>query len=531
MPRRLLTLILAVTLSVLFVPGAVATGPGGWDHLGHGGSDNHPALNDHVTSLNADNPGILYVGGPFTNAGGKANADYLAQWNGNAWSAVNGSVTLNGAVDAIAYHDGHVYVGGEFTNVGGDTGINFLAEWTGTTWRSPCGANNPITAHVAALQIIGNTLSVGGSFADGGNLPSADFLVACDLTTGVPSSTVANDGDFNSGIYALTADSNGTLYAGGGFINLGGVVGFDHVGYYSGGTWHQMGGKDAVDDIVRSLAAHGTNVYVGTDSINIAGIDKADHIARWDAQTQTFNAMGSDGGTNGWFNSFAFLTGMVTSGSLVFAAGSFQNANGTATADDFAYFDGTSWRAVGSDGAGNGPLNSPVNALAIFQHRVVAGGGFTNAGGDPLGDFIGSHTLLRPDARVGDAAGGPFAGNNVYSSNGIGEHKTFNVHRGHSGTVFLDFQNDGLTPDALKVQGPDGAHGFKLHYYHGSSNVTSQVLAGTWSTDNLAIGAHVTLRVVVAVSTNSDPAGTFLISARTAPGVPTDAIKVIVHAT
>ena len=160
MSRRLLALILAIALSALFAPAALATGTGGWDHLGHGHSADHPALNDNVTSLNTDNPGILYVGGPFTNAGGKANADYLAKWDGSTWSAVNGSVAINGAVDAIAYHAGHVYVGGEFTNVGGNPGINFLAEWTGTTWRSPCGGNNPITAHVAALQIIGNTLYV-----------------------------------------------------------------------------------------------------------------------------------------------------------------------------------------------------------------------------------------------------------------------------------------------------------------------------------------------------------------------------------
>src|SRR3954451_8441773 len=30
-------------------------------------------------------PRVLYVGGPFTNAGGKANADYLAKWDGSSW--------------------------------------------------------------------------------------------------------------------------------------------------------------------------------------------------------------------------------------------------------------------------------------------------------------------------------------------------------------------------------------------------------------------------------------------------------------
>src|SRR4029077_470818 len=256
----------------------------GWDHVGHGTTNAISALNNHVNALNSDNPGILYVGGAFTNAGGKAKADYIAKWNGSAWSAVNGSVTLNGAVDAIAYHAGHVYVGGEFINVGGNGNIDYLAEWTGTAWRAPCVGStaNPITAQVAALQVIGNTLYVGGSFADGGGIPSADFLVACDLTPRAASSTVpSTNGAFNGAIAALAADSNGTLYAGGSFLNLGTVVGLDHVAYYEAGTWHQMGNPDAVDSIVRSLAAHGTSVYVGTDAINIDGIEKADHIAKW----------------------------------------------------------------------------------------------------------------------------------------------------------------------------------------------------------------------------------------------------------
>ena len=169
MRRLLFVVAIAVGLAALITATALATGPGGWDHLGNGGSAALSALNGHVNALNSDNPGILYVGGSFTDAGGKPNADYLAQWNGTAWSAVNGSATLNGRVDAIAYHAGKVYVGGEFTDVGGDTNRDFLAVWNGTSWASPCtgGTANPITAQVAALQIIGNTLYVGGSFANG----------------------------------------------------------------------------------------------------------------------------------------------------------------------------------------------------------------------------------------------------------------------------------------------------------------------------------------------------------------------------
>lgn len=533
MGRRLFVLAIAIVLVVQCAPAALATGPGGWDHLGNGGASGISALNGHVAALNADNPGVLYVGGPFTDAGGKANADFLAQWDGTRWSALSGAARLNGAVDAIAYHAGHVYVGGEFTNVGGNDNIDFLAEWTGSAWKSPCvgtGAN-PITAQVAALQIIGNTLYVGGAFQNGGNLAAADFLVACDLTTGTPSSTVANDGDFNSGVRALTADSNGTLYAGGGFINLGGVVGLDHVAYFQGGTWHEMGGSQAVNDQVRSLSAHGTSVYVGTDAININGIAQADHVARWDSQNLFYSALGSNSaGTNGWFDSFAFLNAMTTSGPLVFVAGSFQNPNGTATADDIAYFDGTSWHPLGSDGAGNGPLNSNVNALAVFNHRIVAGGNFSNAGGDSLADNLGSRSIQLPDARIGTSASGPFAGNNTYSPSGSGESKTITVKRGHRGALFVDVQNDGLNADALTLKGPDGSRGFKLTYFHSGSNVTSQVVNGTFSTGSLAPAGRLTLKVVVTVAQGSAAAGTFLISARSGPGVPTDAVNVKVHA-
>jgi hypothetical protein len=534
MRRSWFVVAIAVGLTALLAATALATGPGSWDHLGNGGSPALSALNGHVNALNADKPGSLYVGGSFTDAGGKANADRLARWDGSAWSAVNGSATLNGRVDAIAYSAGKVYVGGEFTDVGGDPNRDFLAVWDGSSWGSPCvGATaNPITANVAALQIVGNTLYVGGSFADGGGLASADFLVACDLTTGAASSTVDSTAhSFNGAVTALTADSNGTLYAGGNFINLESNAGEDHVAYYSGGSWHQMGGDHAVDSFVRSLAAHGTNVYIGTDAVDVAGIAAADHIVRWDANGQFFSALGSDtAGTNGWFNSFAFLYGMTTSGSLVFTAGSFQNANGVATADDIAYFDGTAWHPVGSDGAGNGPLNSNVIAIAIFNKRLVAGGNFTNAGGDPLADTIGSRSIQLPDARIGTAFHGPFVGSNVYSATGAGEAKTISVPRGHSGTFYADIQNDGLSADTLTVKGPDGAHGFTLTYFHGAANVTAQVLAGTYSTGSLPPGAHATIKLLIKVASGSAGSGTFVISVRSSPGVPVDAVRAVVNA-
>jgi len=254
---------------------------------------------------------------------------------------------------------------------------------------------------VFALQVIGNKLYVGGAFQNGTGLASADYLVACDLTTGTPNSTIANDGDMNSVIYALTADASGTLYVGGAAINIDGNALIDHVGAYDG-AWHAMGsgsGGAAVNDVVRALASDGTNVYVGTDAVDIAGIAGADHVARWDGAS--WHAMGSN-----YFSTPTSINALTVAGSLVFAAGSFQDANGDPLADAIVYWDGLAWHPLGSDGAGNGPLSANVNALATLGARVFAGGSFTNAAGDTIARFI-AQSPIGPFIVFADGFEGP----------------------------------------------------------------------------------------------------------------------------
>ena len=169
-------------------------------------------------SLNGDGPGVLYVGGTFTDAGGDPAADYIATWSGTTWKALGPALT--GPVEAIAYRSGKVYVGGTFTNAGGQRRRRFLAVWDGTRWGPACNASGAaINGNVLALQIVGSTLYVGGTFQNGAGIASA-ILFACDLGTGAARSTVDTDGAMSGPVYALAADSKGGLYAGGGFGNL-----------------------------------------------------------------------------------------------------------------------------------------------------------------------------------------------------------------------------------------------------------------------------------------------------------------------
>jgi hypothetical protein len=414
-PARLTWLVLGVSilLSVLMAGDASATGPGGWDHLGAA------ALNGRVDALISvphfgSIPDSVYAGGVFTSAGGNTSAVSIARWDGQAWHSIGAppiSTATGAGVDAIAVDGatGRVYVGGNFTNAGGNPNADFLAAWDGHAWQSFCA---PITASVKALKIVGRTLYIGGTFADGAGRSSADKLVRCNLDTGTSSSTVADSADeINGAVYALTADSAGRLYAAGSFININGILNADHVARFDG-TWHAMQ-AGAVDEITRSIASDGTNVYIGSDSVDIAGIAKADHVAKWNGSA--WSALGANAAnTNGWLPASTFINAITTSGSNVFVGGSFQNADGHPTADMVAGFNGFSWAPMGSNGAGNGPLGAPVNAITTFGGQVVAGGNFIAAGGDSRASYIarypGAAHPLTAVIRLGAGGFAPFVG-------------------------------------------------------------------------------------------------------------------------
>ena len=377
-----------------------------------------------VSALSAESDNGLLVGGAFnfTTAGSRPAAHLAVWYPTQFWTAYATPTPLNGDVHAIAWDAAHVrlFVGGTFTNAGGDPNADFLAVWNGSNWASFCTPAPAITANVNALQIIGSTLYVGGSFANGAGIPSADYLLACDLNTGVARSTSLKDGDITGGVYALTRDAKGTLYAGGQFINMAGIPAADHVASYDGTTWQAMGsgpstGGGAVDDYVRSLASSGNDVYIGTDSVNVAGIPQADHVARWDGSA--WSAVGANaGGTDGWFPASAFIYALAAKGSQVVATGSFQNAGGNPLADDVANFDGTAWGPLGFNGAGNGPWIGNGLAVAILGKDIYVGGNFTAAGGDPLATYIARYApqaapsnlftlgAVKADARKGTAS-------------------------------------------------------------------------------------------------------------------------------
>ena len=76
-----------------------------------------PGTNSSIYALALDGSGGLYAGGAFTTAGG-ITADYIARWDGSAWSPLGSG--MNDNVSALAVDgSGNLYAGGWFTTAGG----------------------------------------------------------------------------------------------------------------------------------------------------------------------------------------------------------------------------------------------------------------------------------------------------------------------------------------------------------------------------------------------------------------------------
>jgi hypothetical protein len=130
-----------------------------------------------VNALAVDGSGNLYAGGDFTDAEG-TSANYIAKWNGSAWSALGSG--MNSYVYALAVDgNGNVYAGGYFTTAGG-TSANYIAKWNGSAWSS-LGSGMDKSVHALAVDGTGN-LYAGGDFSVAGTTMSPYVAKATNPT-------------------------------------------------------------------------------------------------------------------------------------------------------------------------------------------------------------------------------------------------------------------------------------------------------------------------------------------------------------
>ena len=219
--------------------------------------------------------GKLWVGGDFLDAGGVANADNLAVWNGSAWSAPTGT-PLNGPIYALAVTGTNVYVGGNFTNAGGLADADFLARWDGSQWLA-LGAT-PLAGPVRALAVSGTDVYVGGSFADAGGLANADNVARWDSAGGAWNALGAG---VNGEVRAVAGLGASDVFVGGSFTAAGDNTLAQRVARWNGVGWMAL--NPTANNTVAALAVTGQQVYVGGRFTDAGGLTAADRIALWTA--------------------------------------------------------------------------------------------------------------------------------------------------------------------------------------------------------------------------------------------------------
>jgi hypothetical protein len=330
-----------------------------WSTLGTGGTN---GANGDVFALKLGSNGDVYMAGDFTQVGGTATS-FLTKWNGTAWSSLGSATVSNGLnrqINALAVAaNGDVYVGGYFTQAGGAP-ANYIAKWNGSAWSSlGTGPANGLNGEVFALVVGSNgDVYAGGNFSQAGGLP-ANYIARWNGSAWSSMGTGPANG-VNSFVRALAVAGNGDLYAGGNFSQAGGVTA-NNVAKWNGTTWSSLGtgGANGVDVGVIALAVSGNSeVYVG-GYFTRAGSIAASYIAKWNGTTWS----NLDSGLN------SNVLGLAVAGNgNVYVSGSFTQAGGIA-ANRVARWDGTAWNSLGT-GTANG-VNSYVVALTTASNGDV----------------------------------------------------------------------------------------------------------------------------------------------------------------
>ena len=292
------------------------------------------------------------------------------------------------------------------------------------------------------------------------------------------------------------------LYVGGSFADVAGITTADRVALWKTGGWHPLGSNGADDgalplSTVFGVAVSGANVYVAGDFIGVAGAPKAVYVAHWNGTS--WSALGKHGPVA---ESEGDAYSLALDGTDLYVGGHFKNVAGIPAADYIARWNGSTWSALGSNGHGDGALDFDAWALLVAGSTLDVGGGFADAGGHPTADVIAQWALprpSRPDGRI-QLGTGALAGNDVYGTSGAGQSRTGSAAPGHSVSFGISVQNDGTSADRFKVKATgSAASGYAITYKHGSTDITSAVVAGTYRTPSLAPGATYLIAVSVAV--------------------------------
>jgi trimeric autotransporter adhesin len=314
-----------------------------------------PGTNGLINTVHIDNNDV-YVGGIFSKAGG-INANNIAKWNGNVWTAMGtgiGGTTVQ--VTGIKKFGNFVYA----------TSTIGVFRWDGNSWTQIGTLTQSLYSSLsaAALDVDANgNLYVTGDFVNINGIAVNGIAKWNGSSWSALGTGIDNPG---GGFGVSLAVQGNNVYLGGGFTRVGGVLA-TNIAIWNGSNWNRLGTGITTTGGVTCLAVSGTDLYVGAPGMTAAGSVPVNNIAKWNGTN--WSALGN--GLNNGPNALCVL------GNDLYAGGQFTQS-GALPLNKIAKWDGTAW----SD-AGNGLyMSSGVLALAINPQHFFAGG--SSWSGDPL---------------------------------------------------------------------------------------------------------------------------------------------------
>jgi hypothetical protein len=305
----------------------------------------------------------VYVGGAFSNVGGKARTNLGAV--GADGAGTNWDPAVNGPVNAIALAGSTVYAGGSFSSAGGAAAANLVALGADGLALPGAGTDGPVNA----LTTSSTHLYVGGQFGALGGQARAN-LGAVELASGAVGAFAPGT---SGSVSSLTVNSTGsTVYAAGTFTSAGGQARLRAAAFTSAGAL--TGWDPRAEATVNTVALSGGAVLAGGDFAMLNGYPRRNAAA--------IRADGSvDPAWDPSPDNTVYAAAVSPDGATVYLGGTFTTVGTTAK---------TYLAAVNSTTGALNPnwlkaTNNTVRAIATSGDYVYAGGSFTRAGG---GDAI-----------------------------------------------------------------------------------------------------------------------------------------------